>query len=276
MATARSTLKERSPPAVPAGAPGGRIARLIAMVTTSGPVRLREAAQALGVSEMTVRRDLAVTDTLVCLGGYVAIAGAPLAGADYVLDREQRTHMAGKRAAAEAAARRVQSDETIFIDCGTTMPFLAAALPHDIPLTVVCYALNIATIVCRRPGTRVIMLGGFYYESSASFWSRESEDTLARLGIDRAFISAGGIHRERGVSCSSFHEVPLKQAAMARAEESCLVADATKFNQVKPAYFADVEAFDRIVTDKSLGVVTRKRFTGLRPVLETAALRSVA
>jgi len=272
MATTRSFPDQGSFTGVPAGASAGRIARLVAMISTSGPIHLRDAGKALGVSEMTVRRDLAAGDTLVCLGGYVAIAGVPLAGAGYALDREEKAHMAGKRAAAEAAARRVQSGETIFIDCGTTMPFLAAALPHDVPLTVVCYALNIAAIVCRRPETRVIMLGGIYYESSASFWSRESEGVLARLGINRAFISAGGIHRERGVSCSSFHEVPLKQVAMARAEENCLIADATKFDQIKPACFAEIPAFDRIVTDGSIAPEIRRRFADARPVLEVAGL----
>lgn len=272
MATTRPTLNERSFSAPPANASAGRVARLVTMVTTSGPVHVRDAAKAFGVSEMTVRRDIATDDTLVCLGGYIAVADAPLAPSGYMLGREEKTNMAGKRAAAEAAARRVQSGETVFIDCGTTMPFLAAALPHDVPLTVVCYALNVATIVCRRPETRVIMLGGLYYESSASFWSRESELVLGRIGINRAFLSAGGIHREHGVSCSNFHEVPLKQAAMARAEESCLVADATKFDRIKPACFADIAAFDRIVTDSSIASSVHTSFAGLRPMLEVAGV----
>lgn len=248
--------------------PSKRLDRLVGIVSSSGPVHLRDAAKTLGVSEMTVRRDLAATTLLTCLGGYVALTNATGMATGYALALEEKAHMAGKRAAAEAAAQRVQPGETIFIDCGTTMPFLAAALAPDMPLTIVCFALNIAAIICKRPKTRTILLGGFYYESSASFWSRESEAALSRMGINRTFISAGGIHLERGASCSGFHEVPLKQIAMSRAEENCLVADATKFDQIKPACFAELSGFDRIITDGSMPPDVRQRFNKLRPKLE--------
>lgn len=257
--------------APPAGGAGARLSRLAAMIAASGPLRLRDAAAALAVSEMTIRRDVAGASGLACLGGYVTATGGRPDGSGYVLHQEERAHMAGKRQAAEAAALSVLPGETIFIDCGTTMPFLAAALPAGMKLTVVCYALNIAAIVCRRPETRVILLGGLYHDPSASFWSRESEAMLGRIGLDRAFVSAGGIHHERGVSCSNFHEVPLKQIAMANAQEICLVADATKFDRVMPAYFADLAAFHRIVTDASLDPALRQRFAALRPRLEVAA-----
>ncbi|MDE2517510.1 MAG: DeoR/GlpR transcriptional regulator [Rhodospirillales bacterium] len=259
---------DRSAPTTGAAA---RLSRLAAMIAASGPLRLRDAAAALAVSEMTIRRDVAGADGLACLGGYVTATGGRPDGTGYVLHQEERAHMAGKRAAAEAAAASIRPGETIFIDCGTTMPFLAAALPVGAKLTVVCYALNIAAIVCRRAETRVILLGGLYHDSSASFWSRESEAMLGRIGLDRAFLSAGGIHRERGVSCSNFHEVPLKQIAMANAQESCLVADATKFERVMPAHFADLSAFHRIVTDATLAASVRQRFAAPRPRLEIAA-----
>jgi DeoR family deoxyribose operon repressor len=219
---------------------------------------------------MTARRDIATENTLVCLGGYVAIAGAPLAPSGYVLGREEKRNMAGNRAAAEAAARRVPWGETVFINCGATLPFLAATLPHDAPLTVVCHTLNIATIVCRRPHARVIVRGGFYHETSALFCSRESELALDRFGINRVFVSAGGIHHERGVICSNFHEVPFEHAAMARAEENYLVADAAKFDRIKPARFADITASDRVVTNSSIPPSVQANFADLRPVLGIA------
>jgi len=66
--------------------------------------------------------------------------------------------------------------------------------------------------------------------------------------------------------------VPLKQMAMARAEENCLIADATKLDQIKPACFAEIPAFDRIVTDASIAPEIRRRFTDAHPVFEVAAL----
>src|SRR5258707_1049519 len=78
------------------------------------------------------------------------------------------------------------------------------------------------------PNTQVMLLGGLYHASSQSFSSEEALAYLRKIGINKAFISAGGVHPTRGVSCSNFHEVAVKQAAIAGAMESILVVDESK------------------------------------------------
>ncbi|MFX5756985.1 hypothetical protein ABTE27_23835, partial [Acinetobacter baumannii] len=70
---------------------------------------------------------------------------------------------------------------------------------------------------------------------------------LRRLGINKAFISAGGVHWTRGASCSNFHEVAVKQAVIETAMESILVIDASKLGSLKSAFFSDIGAFSRII-----------------------------
>jgi DeoR family transcriptional regulator, deoxyribose operon repressor len=92
------------------------------------------------------------------------------------------------------------------------------------------------------------MLGGLYNSSSASFDVGDGLAALSRLGINKAFLSAGGVDPLRGVSCSNFHEVPVKQAAIRMAVQTCLVVDGSKIGKVKPAPFADLDDFHSIVT----------------------------
>jgi DeoR family deoxyribose operon repressor len=212
----------------------------------SGVLHLREAAQLLNVSEMTVRRDIAaVPDRFNYFGGYIV---PRTADGSYRIDREEGTHAAAKAAVGSRAAAMIEDDDTIFIDCGTTMPHLAQRIPPDIKLTVVCYALNIANPLASNPNVRLILLGGLYNPSSASFNVDDGLATLSRLGINKAFISAGGVHPTRGVSCSNFHEVPVKQAVIRIAVETCLVVDGSKLGKVKPAQFAELDDFDTMVT----------------------------
>jgi len=240
-----------------------RLARLREAVADGSMLRLREAARLLGVSEMTVRRDLAATASrLACLGGYVFRAEAPGSAPRYALDAENASHILAKQEAARSAIALVEPGDTLFIDCGTTMPHLVVALPAG-PLTVICYALNIAEIVCRRADTQVVLLGGLYYPSSATFYGEETLAQLRRLGITKAFISAGGVDFERGVSCSHFHEVPVKQAAMSHARHSYLVADSSKFGQIRPAAFARLDAFERVFTDEGTPPADRERLDAL-------------
>jgi DeoR family deoxyribose operon repressor len=209
-----------------------RLRRLAGALYGRGALHLNEAAALLDVSPMTVRRDIAAApDHFIYLGGYIVAAGAE---GGYRLDRERDKHAAAKAMVCAQAARLIEDGDTIFLDCGTTTPHLAHRLPAGARVTVVCYALN-------------ILLGGLYNPSSGSFAVDDGLQTLARLGVNKAFLSAGGVHPTRGVSCSNFHEVAVKQAAMRVAVEKHLLVDASKFGQVKSAFFAGLDEFDSII-----------------------------
>ena len=240
-----------------------RLQRLRRAIAANGALHLKDAAQLLSVSEMTVRRDLAASDAaLVCLGGHVVNAASPSA-AKYTLEQEIDQHTHDKRLACLAAVASLQDGDTIFIDCGTTMQSLADVLPEGMSLSVICYSMNVATLVTRRPATQVMLMGGLYHPSSQSFSSEEGLSYLRKLGINKAFISAGGVHATRGASCSNFHETAIKQAAIATAVESILVVDASKLDSLKPAFFAELDAFSRIIVGGAATRELRKLFKHL-------------
>ena len=238
-----------------------RVSVLAEALNGPGVLHLRDAARVLGVSEMTVRRDVAgVPDRFSYLGGYIVQRRANRA---YVMAEEQGAHALAKSAICTLAAELIEDDDTVFIDCGTTMPHLVRQLPPGRAITVVCYALNIAVPLSTLPHVRLIVLGGLFNGSSASFAVEDGLATLSRLGINKAFISAGGVHAEKGVSCSNFHEVAIKAAAMRVALARCLVVDGSKLGKVKPAPFADLAAFDTVITTDAPGVSgIRARFSG--------------
>jgi DeoR family transcriptional regulator, deoxyribose operon repressor len=240
-----------------------RLARMQELVESGGPVLLAQIAQLLGVTTMTIRRDLSVADApLTVLGGYVLAATLSPAHR-YSLDEARDQHGVHKREAGQRAAELVQPHDSLFIDCGTTMVHFAESLPQDIPLSVVCYSTNIAAVLSRRPNTQLMLLGGLYHASSATFYSDEALQYLSRLGVNKAFISAGGIHPERGASCFNFHEVPVKQAAIRSASESFLIVDESKLGGLRPAFFSPLDSFRRIFVGGVPASSMRKQFKGL-------------
>ena len=225
-----------------------RIAELAALVDEVGVLRLRDAAARLGVSEMTIRRDIGGDGgALNCLGGYIIPTQDSVNG-DYVFDFEKDSHANAKAQACAAAAALIEPYDTVFIDCGTTMPHLAHRIPQNQHITVVCYALNIAEILSQRSDVRLIVLGGLYHPEAASFSGDEGIDVLKRVNINKAFLSAGGVDEQHGVTCSHFHEVPIKQMAMQRAVEKHLVIDKSKYGKVRAARFAGMADFTSIVS----------------------------
>lgn len=238
-----------------------RIDRITEALETATSLRLSDLAGALSVSEMTIRRDVAAhPERFICHGGHIIAAqpGSP-PSAGYVFDREREAHAAGKRAACETALGFIESGDSVFIDCGTTTPHLARRLGSVGEITVVCYSINIAEIVRRLENVSLVLLGGLYHRSSASFESPEGLEVLKRVGINKAFISAGGLHPTQGASCSNFHEVAIKQEAIRRAIETYLVVDSSKFGRVRSAYFADTGDFDAVLTDAAVDKMLRSQ-----------------
>lgn len=213
-------------------------------------IHLKEAAALMQVSEMTVRRDVADNpDLFGTLGAHIIPAGRAEFEAPYAIARATESHSIAKRQASIHALRYLQPDETVFIDCGSTLIHLVDLIPADTRLTVVCYAFNTAERLIAKQNITLVLLGGVYHPSSASFAGASGADTLNALGINVAFLSASGIDQQRGVSCEQFHEVPIKRKAMQMAQRRYLVCDHSKIGRVRPAHFADTGDFDAIVTE---------------------------
>jgi DeoR family deoxyribose operon repressor len=226
-----------------------RVARLLNRMHGGGLITLSEAATLFDVSEMTVRRDIAGSNgRLAVLGGHVIAVTEP--EAPYTLDREQDSHLDAKIAACGHALPLIERDDTIFIDSGTTTCHIARNLPADFNLTVICFSMNVAAILARLPTIRWMLTGGHYETSTASFSGPHGPAMLKDIRVNKAFVSAGGVHPKLGVSCANFSEVAMKRAIIENAAASYLVIDSSKFNKVRAAYFADYLDFKAVLSEQ--------------------------
>lgn len=230
-----------------------RLQQLMEAVTERGSLHIRDAAELLDVSEMTIRRDVReMPDIFDFFGGHIMTSQGSSRRAPYELAQAAEQNETAKRAACAACLPLLQPEETLFIDCGTTLPHLVSLIPDDMELTVICYALNIVDMAVRKPNIRLVVLGGVYHPSTASFYPAQEDVTLDAYAINHAFMSAAGVDERLGVTCTTFREAALKRAAMSRAQSCVLVADRTKFGQVKPARFAGLGDFDLVATQDGL------------------------
>lgn len=237
----------------PARRKDARVFWLQEAVLKSGPLHVRDAAEELDVSEMTIRRDVrSVPDLLQFLGGHIVLATDMHPRAPYELAHEADVNAAAKQAACLACLPLIRDEDTLFVDCGTTLPHLVNALPVDAKLTIICYAMNIADLVVRKPNVQLVLLGGVYDPPTASFYPTQDDVTLDAYGINLALMSAAGVDAVLGVTCTSFQEARLKQMVMTRAQRRVLVADRSKFGQIKPARFAALADFSLIATETGM------------------------
>ena len=225
-----------------------RIAQLVAALKRSDKLHLKEAAALLGVSEMTIRRDLSTESApVVLLGGYIVLE--PRSAGHYLLSDQKTRLVEEKRRAAALAAGLLQAHQMAFFDCGTTTPWVIDAIPHDLPFTGVCYSLNTFLALQEKPLCRAILCGGEFHASNAIFKPLNFKETLNNLRPDIAFYSAAGVHLQYGATCFNLEELPVKHWAMSSAQYHVLVVDNSKFGKVRPACMGALSDFNAIASD---------------------------
>ena len=226
-----------------------RINKLAQALKRTDKIHLKEAARLLGVSEMTVRRDLHEDHSaVVLLGGYI-VADPMRTQSHYFVSDQINQHVEQKRRLGAQAAALIHTGETIYFDCGTTIPWIIDAIDNDLPFTAICCAVNTFLALKEKPACRVILCGGEFHPDNAMFTPLGQVSVMDHLCPDKAFISAAGVDIQQGASCYNLNELPVKLLALQRAQQSLLVADSSKFGKVLPARIAELQAFDVLISD---------------------------
>ncbi|MDF7681318.1 DNA-binding transcriptional repressor DeoR [Enterobacteriaceae bacterium ESL0689] len=225
-----------------------RINLLIQALKSSDKLHLKEAAALLGVSEMTIRRDLnGRPEPVVLLGGYIVLE--PRSVSHYLLSDQKTRLVDEKRRASHHAASLLKAHQMAFFDCGTTTPWIIDAIDNSLPFTGICYSLNTFLALQEKPQCQVILCGGEFHASNAIFKPLDPGDTLSHLCPDIAFYSAAGIDVKQGATCYNLEELPVKHWAMRSANYHVLVVDHSKFDKIRPARMGDLSHFDVIASD---------------------------
>ena len=239
------------------------------MLKRENGLPIQKIADHLGVSHMTVRRDLEtlVNQELVRLihGGALLNPEVYAMGKDstYSLIAAGSVNAQKKRVIGAKAASLIEPDDTLIIDSGSTTEWVARCVPESMPLTVLSYALNIVTETARRPNCRSVFAGGVLHGNLLMFESPEGLALIHRFRATKAFISAAGISVGMGVTCENSYERETKRVVMDSAARKILVADSTKIDTIRPEYFADLKEFDTLVTDDGISDAVVREFTEL-------------
>lgn len=167
-----------------------RINKLAQALKSADKLHLKDAAQLLGVSEMTVRRDLnAEPAAVVLLGGYVVSDLKSNNATNYFVSDQQNKNVAEKRRAGAAAARLIAANDTVFFDCGTTTPFIIEAIAEDLPFTAVCYSLNTFLALQGKHACKAILCGGQFHPDNAIFTPLSQRSELDDICPNSARLS---------------------------------------------------------------------------------------
>jgi DeoR/GlpR family transcriptional regulator of sugar metabolism len=224
-------------------------------VRLHGAVRVSELTEALGVSDMTVRRDL---ETLAARGMLEKVHGGATAIPQHSTDEpgfeaKSSLELGEKEGIAARAASLVQPGTAIAISAGTTTWALARQL-GDVPqLTVVTNSISVAEILYRigRPDQTVVLTGGMRTRSNALV-GPVAVSALRNLHVDLLFMGVHGMDERRGFTTPNLMEADTNRALMEAARRVVVVADHTKWGVVGLSSIAALDEADILITDEGL------------------------
>jgi DeoR/GlpR family transcriptional regulator of sugar metabolism len=255
--------------ALEAGAKRPALARqrqtlILERVREEGAVRVADLVRALGVSDMTIRRDLEILNERGLIekvhGGAAAIDGSSLFEPGFTV--KSTLMQAEKELIAGAAASLVAPGTAIAISAGTTTFVLAKRLT-DVPgLTVLTNSVPVAEVLYKdgRPDQTVILSGGVRTPSDALVGPFAVE-VIRSLHVDSVFMGSHGMDLRSGFTTPNILEAETNRALIEAGRRLIVLADSTKWGIIGISSVARLEDADTIVTDSALDATARQQLS---------------
>ncbi|BDH47312.1 DeoR family transcriptional regulator [Salmonella enterica subsp. enterica serovar Choleraesuis] len=232
--------------------PVERHQRILALLEQRGAISINELTELLGVSHMTIRRDVGKLEEeglLVSVSGGVRtvsrLASEPSHQVKSTLNSDE------KRAIGQLAAEKIPANSCIYLDAGTTTLELAKELLERDDLLIVTNDFEITQLLITSSQCQVIHTGGTLSRENRSSVGESAARTLRHLAIDIAFISASGWDA-RGIFTPDENKVTVKETASRVSAKSILLCDSSKFNQVATYMALPLSRFTTIISDRHL------------------------
>ncbi|MGY1439429.1 DeoR/GlpR family DNA-binding transcription regulator [Streptomyces reniochalinae] len=233
--------------------PDQRRELLLKHLRREGVLSVQQITQLFGVSHMTVRRDIADLESqglVFSVPGGVRLANRLRSEPSF--DDKSLVEQPQKQAMAAEAAAMVRDGMTVYLDAGTTLLAMAPHLAERTDVTVVTNDFGAVSALFAARHLTVIHVGGQVEPDNHSSVGRLAAATIRQLAFDIAFVSTSSWDLVRGVTTPSAPKVEVKQAAMAAAQRSVLVAGSAKYGTFGMYRIASLDAFDTIVADAML------------------------
>lgn len=235
--------------------PDQRRQHILAQVRSTGGVRVSELVEELGVSDMTIRRDI---DVLASKGLVARVHG----GATSVLVRsaeepgftaKSHQQQEEKRAIARRAVGLVEPGAAVALSAGTTTYEIARELLTIADLTVVTNSFPAAQVLhdAGRSDLTVVLTGGVRTPSDALV-GPVAVEALRKLHADTVFLGVHGMEGRAGFTTPNLVEAETNRALLAGARRAVVVADHSKWGVVGLASIVGLADVDTLVVDDGL------------------------
>ncbi|MDO5049434.1 MAG: DeoR/GlpR family DNA-binding transcription regulator [Actinomycetaceae bacterium] len=229
--------------------PESRRHKIMDHLVRVGSTHVEELAEILGVSAMTVYRDVAElerTQLVTRRRGEVTPAESSLTEASYRL--RINTNYEVKTSLAEAARKYLTRGSSLMVDDSSSTIPLVSDLSDVAPITVITNAEFVAEHVRNQEGVRLLLVGGEYESWANSYFGDLAEVAIKQIHVDLCVMSTSALS-----STDFYHPnenvARVKRAMLEVSRKKILLVDSSKFDRSALYKVGSNTLFDLIITD---------------------------
>ncbi|NJC21543.1 DeoR/GlpR family transcriptional regulator of sugar metabolism [Arthrobacter pigmenti] len=219
---------------------------LLEHLRASKTITLTEAADALGVSEMTVRRDL---NSLERNGTARRVRGGAVYSGPVRFHGRERSHVDEKQKVAEKLLPLVPSQGVIALDSSTTMHRLAQMISPSEDLVVVTNGLVTFQVLQDRPNVTAILTGGAADRRSDSLIGPVATACIEGMRFSQLFASAAALD-QRACYEDTLEEAEIKRAFARSSAQVIIGVHSDKLGDNATAIAITLNGIDVLATER--------------------------
>lgn len=206
-----------------------RESQILELLSQCGRMEVSVLAQRLGVSQVTVRKDL---DALEERGILRREHGFAVSGSGDDVNNRLAIHYEEKRRIARRAARLVSPGETVMIESGSCCALLADVLvQRRKDLTILTNSAFIASYIRGKGAVQTILLGGIYQPEAQVMVGPMVRLCAEGFFVSRFFIGVDGWSARTGFTNQDHMRAQAVRDMAGQAERVVVLTESEKFTR---------------------------------------------
>ena len=226
-----------------------RHSQILDLVSNNGKIAVSELAQSIGISEVTVRKDLSLLEDRGLLRREHGFAS--MIDSDDVSKRLSFNYTV-KRSIAARAAKIVHDGETIMIESGSCCTLLAeelASTHRDI--TIITNSVFIASFIRNKLNAKIILLGGEFQKEAQVMVGPLIKKCVEDFYVNKFFIGTDGFN-DFGAMSGDLMRAETIRAMAVNAKRIIILTESKKFSRVGVVTLVPFERINAVYTDKDI------------------------
>lgn len=227
-----------------------RTNRILEILTKQQKVEVSQLAEMLGVSPLTMRKDLEGLEehgVISRMHGYAMLRSADDVGTRLAY------HYNEKKEIAKKASEMVKDGGTVMIENGSCCALLAEALANDHKdVTIITNSAFIASYIRGKASVQIILLGGIFQPNSQVMVGPMVKQMAQNFFVDLFFIGTDGYSEKVGFTNKDQLRAQAVRDMATQAESVVVLTESEKFQQRGTVSIGLSDKIKTVITDTNI------------------------